>query len=296
MPFLPKKNKIEHYHLHENQPDKNQFELYSLAEYLIDSEGCANQPHVHSFYQIIWFTEGDGKHFVDFNEYDFSENCIFFIPKGQIHYFDKSLCNGYIIHFNEIFLLDDENDTNIFLKHSIFNSFENEPFFRIKQNQTENLLYIINQMQNEIALPDRFAYKSCLKYLLNLFLISIQRIGERNSCKQLLINNPYHIVFVRFRQLLETNYRKIHTVNEYADLLNISGKTLTNYTKAISQQTPLDIINERIILEAKRLLTHSGLSVNEIAFDLGFEDPSYFVKFFKRYTKMSPREFKLAVS
>jgi len=296
MPFNSNNNKIEQYHLHKDQPGKIQFELYPLDEYLEDSDSCANKPHIHSFYQIIWFVEGVGKHYVDFNEYDFSENTIFFIPKGQIHYFDNSPCKGYVIHFNETFLADNENDVDIFLKHNIFNSFESEPFFRVKGDRTVDLQNIVNQMQDEIKRDNQFAHKDYLKHLLNLFLISIQRIGERNNCRNLSINNPYHIVFVKFRQLLETNYRKIHTVNEYAGLLNISAKTLTNYTKSVSFQTPLEIVNERITLEAKRLLTHSGLNINEIAFELGFEDPSYFVKFFKRHTKISPGQFRLAAS
>jgi len=296
MDSTSKNNKIEQYHLHKDQPEKIQFELYSLDEYLKESDSCANEPHIHSFYQIIWFTKGKGKHFVDFNEYDFSENTIFFIPKGQIHYFDNSPCDGYVIHFNETFLVDDEDEVNIFLKHNIFNSFESEPFFRIPKDRTKELQHIVDQMEDEIKYPYKFAHKDFLKHLLNLFLILIQRSGERNSCRQLSINNPYHILFVKFRQSLEANYRRIHTVSEYANLLNISTKTLTNYTKLVSFQTPLEIINERIILEAKRLLTHSGLNINEIGFELGFEDPSYFVKFFKRQAKMSPREFRTIVS
>jgi len=294
---MPKRDhKIEQYHLNKDQPEKIQFELYPLDEYLKDSEGCANEPHIHSFYQIIWFTKGQGKHFVDFNEYDFSENTIFFIPKGQIHYFDKSPCEGYVIHFSKIFLANDENDISIFLKHSIFNSFESEPLFKIEKDKIQDLLYLIDRMQEEIKFPSQFAHKDYLKHLLNLFLISIQRTGKRNNCRNLSINNPYHILFVKFRELLETNYQQIHTVSEYAGLLHISSKTLTNHVKSVSSLTPLQIINERLILEAKRLLSHSGLNINEIAFQLGFEDPSYFVKFFKRYVKVSPGDFRKIVS
>lgn len=291
-----KNSKIERYDLNEEHSEKIQFELYSLSEYLRDSEGCANEPHIHNFYQIIWFIEGNGKHYVDFNEYDFSPNTIFFIPKGQIHYFDKSPCNGYVIHFNEMFLSNEENYINIFLKHTIFNSFENEPLVNIENNKTKGIQHVVRQLQDELGQADQFAHKDYLKHLLNIFLIEVQRIGKRNNHKDLSITNPYHILFVKFRQLLETNYRKMHTVSEYADLLNVSTKTLTNHTKSVAHQTPLTIINERILLETKRLLVHSGLNVNEIAFELGFEDPSYFVKFFKRQVKISPIEFRTSIS
>lgn len=182
------------------------------------------------------------------------------------------------------------------MKYTIFNSFESDPCFVLKEEQLESLKQIFSQIQTELNMEDEFAHKDYLKHLLNLFLISIQRIGERRTNKKLSVNNPYHISFVRFRQLLETGYRTIHSVNGYAGLMNVSAKTLTNYTKSVSFQTPLEIINDRLILEAKRLLTHSGLTVNEVGFDLGFEDPSYFVKFFKRHVGMSPGEFRSAVS
>ncbi|RZL44124.1 MAG: AraC family transcriptional regulator [Pedobacter sp.] len=101
---------------------------------------------------------------------------------------------------------------------------------------------------------------------------------------------------MKFKQLLETNFRHQHTVAEYANLLNISSKTLVNHTNDAVLRTPLAIINDRIILEAKRLLLHSSLNVNEIGFQLGFDDASYFVKFFKKQVKRSPTEFRKLVS
>ncbi|MCC8146842.1 MAG: AraC family transcriptional regulator [Bacteroidales bacterium] len=286
------KTKIQKYHLHENEPDKLQFEIYPLNDYLISSGAHTQKPHVHSFYQIIWFMSGKGKHYVDFNEYEVDENTIFFISKGQIHHFDENKFDGCIIHFNESFIADNENYINIFLKHNIFDSFEKEPLFRIKQSDSRELQNIVTQMQTEMWTPNQFAHREYLKVLLNLFFIVIQRFGIRKDCNGLSINNPSHILFVKFRQLIETHYHHIHTVAEYADLLNVSGKTLTNCTKEISHQTPLEIINERISLEAKRLLSYSDKNVNEIGFELGFEDPSYFVKFFKRQMNMLPRDFR----
>ena len=285
-------SKIQQYHLHKNEPEKLQFEIYPLSEYLANSVGHNQKPHMHTFYQIIWFQSGNGKHYVDFNEYEINDNVIFFIPKNQIHYFDNNDYQGYIIHFNESFIAHDENYVNVFLKHNIFDSFEKEPLFRINKMDCEELRNIVVQMQNEIWTPNQFAHREYLKLLLHLFLIVVQRFGIRKDCNGLSVNNPVHILFVKFRQLLETNYHEIHTVTEYAGLLNVSNKTLTNCTKEISNQTPLEIINERIILETKRLLAYSQKNINEIGFELGFIDPSYFVKFFKKHTGKSPTDFR----
>lgn len=289
-------DKIKKYHLHKNEPDKLQFEIYPLENYLHRNEENTQKPHVHSFYQILWFISGEGKHYVDFNGYDVEANTLFFISKGQIHHFDSNKYKGYIIHFNESFIAGNENYINIFLKYNIFDSFEKEPLFRVKQTDSKELENIVIQMQTEIWTPDRFAHSEYLKTLLYLFLIAIQRLGVRKDCNGLSVNNPDHILFVKFRKLLEENYRKIHTVNQYAVLLSISSKTLSNCTRNISHQTPLEIINERLILEAKRLLAYSDKNVSEIGFELGFEDPSYFVKFFKRQTSMLPRNFRKVIS
>lgn len=290
------KTKIQKYHLHKDEPDKLQFEIYPLQEYLAESGGHSQKPHIHTFYQIIWFTSGEGKHYVDFNGYEVAENALFFISKGQIHHFDEHEYEGYIIHFNESFIADNENYVNIFLKHNIFGSFEKEPLFQVNQADCGELQDMVDRMQAEIYTPNRFAHREYLKIMLHLFLIVVQRFGVRKDCNGLSMHNSLHILFVKFRKLLEENYRELHTVSKYAGLLNVSGKTLTNCTNEISHQTPLQIINERLALEAKRLLSYSDMNVNEIGFELGFEDPSYFVKFFKKHAKILPGDFRKAIS
>ena len=139
------KLKIEQYHLHKDKPEKLQFEIYSLHQYLAKNIGHTDKPHFHSFYQIIWFTKGKGKHFVDFNEYEVSENKMFFISKNQIHYFDGNInYEGVIIHFNENFIIDNENDIDIFLKYNIFNDFESEPVCTFLKFVSSNCLNLIN--------------------------------------------------------------------------------------------------------------------------------------------------------
>ncbi len=287
---------IQKYHLHKDEPEKLQFEVYPLKAFLIENAAHTQKPHVHSYYQIIWFKDGLGHHRVDFNSYKVEANSLFFISKGQIHHFDQHYPDGFIIHFNASFIDYSENFTEVFLKHNIFHSFEKEPLFKIKEKDQDALLNLIMQMQAEVDHPHHFAHKEYMKVLLHLFLILTQRLGVRKRSRELSMNNPTHILLVRFQKVLEERFHEIHTVSSYADLLNVSPKTLTNCTRSHLQQTPLEIINERITLEAKRLLTYSDKNVSEIAYQLGFSDASNFVKFFKRTTKMAPREFRNAVS
>ncbi|MFS2809749.1 AraC family transcriptional regulator [Parabacteroides distasonis] len=290
---MMKDNVFTKYDLETGTPDEIQFEIMEMPHFFCENGEAPKQAHIHGFYQIIWFQQGIGTHYVDFKEYPITDNTLFFISPGQIHYFDESNnFKGIIIHFNESFLSDEGSSENVFLKYNVFNAFDTVPYYEVKSDDTPRLEYIVKEMQLEIDNIKAFAHKDYLKYLVKMFLIYIQRIGKRGIGIPLCINNSSNRTFVRFRQILEHHYRQLHTVKEYAHRLNVSTKTLTNSVYESSHSTPLKIINERIILEAKRQLLHSDLKIKEIAFYLGFEDPSYFVKFFKRQTGYLPAEFR----
>jgi AraC-like DNA-binding protein len=96
----------------------------------------------------------------------------------------------------------------------------------------------------------------------------------------------------KFSQLVEAHYIKHHNVADYADMLSITPKALSKKISKYSAKTPNDIIKDRIILEAKRLLIHTDLSVKEIGYQLGYEDPAYFVRLFTNQTESSPLLFR----
>ena len=125
---------IEKFHLHKDEPNKLQFEIMSLREMMISTHPHNTIPHVHSFYQIIWFQKGSGVHYVDFNAYPVQPNTLYLISKGQIHNFDDNIYEGYIIHFNESFISNSDNFVNLFLNQNLFHSFEKEPYFRFESN------------------------------------------------------------------------------------------------------------------------------------------------------------------
>lgn len=291
------KQKIDEYHLHKGQPEKRQFEIFSLKKYIADNFQKSSKPHIHSFYQIIWFVKGKGNHFVDLNKYEVNPNTIFFINKNQVHYFDKSKdYEGVLLHFNESFLVQHENDIDIFLNYNIFNNQHHQPFCIISKPTSDLLNTLISQISNELNKGNTFGHKELLRHFLKSFLIQIERQKRENEDTSLVITNEKHILFLRFSELIELNYKKGFSVSEYAALLNISSKTLVELTNKIVFKTPSILIHERVILEAQRLLTHSSLNVNQIGFQLGFDDPSYFVKYFKKYSKKTPSDFRKLVS
>lgn len=253
-------------------------ELYRMPEFFQQLKGMETDTmHLHGFYEIIWFQKGSGTHYVDFNQYAIAPGTIFFISPGQIHSFDtKHDQEGYVLK----------------ICAELFDDFVSLSCVTVQDKDSAALEMLIGAMQEELKKEDSLGHREALHALVKLFVIMVRRsYAEINPSAP----NPHKVsykAFLNFRKLIEENYCRLHTVKDYASLLNVSSKTLTLYVNECSKYSPLELINNRIILEAKRLLRYSVLSIKEIAFRLGFEDPSYFAKFFKRLVKQSPADYR----
>ncbi len=282
--------KIEKYHLHKGHPEKLQFEVYDLKEYRKKSGQMAAVPHSHSYYQIIWFFEEGGEHVVDFKTYSIKKNTVLFISKDHIHAFDNNLeVQGWLIHFNESFFM--HSDVDIFLKYNVFNSQEN-PCYIIDDDTAITASSYIDLIKKELSQKGMFGYEDSIRFSLKSLLINLERIHRKEGDMHLGFTNHYELQFAKYKELVEENYQKGLSVSDYAELLNISSKTLTTITKNVINKSASIVISERIILEAKRLLRFTTWQIGEIAFKLGFEDTSYFVKFFKRHVGVSPGNYR----
>ncbi len=253
-------------------------ELYRMPEFFQQLKGMETDTmHLHGFYEIIWFQKGSGTHYVDFNQYAIAPGTIIFISPGQIHSFDtKHDQEGYVLK----------------ICAELFDDFVSLSCVTVQDKDSAALEMLVAAMQEELKKEDSLGHREALHALVKLFVIMVRRsyAGMNPSAP-----NPHKVsykAFLNFRKLIEENYCRLHTVKDYASLLNVSSKTLTLYVNECSKYSPLELINNRIILEAKRLLRYSVLSVKEIAFRLGFEDPSYFAKFFKRLVKQSPADYR----
>ena len=253
-------------------------ELYRMPEFFQQLKGMETDTmHLHGFYEIIWFQKGSGTHYVDFNQYAIAPGTIIFISPGQIHSFDtKHDQEGYVLK----------------ICAELFDDFVSLSCVTVQDKDSAALEMLVAAMQEELKKEDSLGHREALHALVKLFVIMVRRsYAEINPSAP----NPHKVsykAFLNFRKLIEENYCRLHTVKDYASLLNVSSKTLTLYVNECSKYSPLELINNRIILEAKRLLRYSVLSVKEIAFRLGFEDPSYFAKFFKRLVKQSPADYR----
>ena len=127
--------------------------------------------------------------------------------------------------------------------------------------------------------------------MLHIFLLQSEREIRKQGTNVLKQSAELDNLLL-FKELLEKNFRKEKLVKRYANELNISEKLLHKATTQLIDKTPKQVIDERILLETKRLLVHSNLSIKEIAYDLGFEEPTNFIKYFRKHTNMTPAEFR----
>lgn len=276
-----------------NDPEGDGLTILQMPDFLLHDTMDNSIAHVHTFYEIIWFQETGGIHTVDFREFKVEKNMLLFLSPGQVHNFDGvTQHKGVSLKICSDLMKMGSFDENDFLKQTLFGNSDTEPICYIDEQTAEKLNSLIQKMNEEKAKTDAFGHIEILRSLLLILLITIQRNGEKPGNFPLSAAKPSHRLFIQFRKLLEIEYRTIHTVKGYADKLNVSTKTLSNSVQECSGKSPLSFINDRIILETKRLLRHTDMMVKEVAYYLGYEDPSYFVKLFKRETGFLPTDFK----
>lgn len=290
---------IGEYHLHPHQPGQLAFALHDLRSYLATNRKAATKPHIHSYHQLIWFTKGGGKHVVDLHAYDAIAGSVFFVARGQVHHFDGfEGYEGMLLHFNEEFLIRGEPGTDFLLKRDPFHGPHQGPRCLVGQEVAGILETYRALIEQELKHGDAAGREELLRAYVGAFLVQLHRAGRDPSAVIL----PHREVpadgsrtrLMRFVQLVETNYAKGHTIADYAQAMAMSARSLSALTARTLNKTPSQMVQERIILEAKRLLVHADGSVKEIGYRLGFADPSYFVKYFTKHVGLSPTAFRKA--
>lgn len=244
-------------------------------------------PHRHNYYEIFLFDKGGGKHHLDFDTHDISSRSVQFISPGQVHLVNRALdSNGHIILFSREFYYMDVHDRNLLFDMPFLNNNSRKPVIQLVDADFEKLLSLINMMYEEEKTGKEYQQQA-LRSLLNLFLVHCKRLFQHESVSGVLSSEMYG-----FRSLLEKNFRHWHKVQDYASALNLSEKQLSETVKKNTGQNVLEVIHDRILLEAKRLLIHQDISAKEIGYFLNFEDPSHFIKFFKKGTGNTPLTFR----
>ncbi|HEY1053750.1 MAG TPA: AraC family transcriptional regulator [Emticicia sp.] len=246
---------------------------------------------LEDYYKIIYM-EKNGSIIVDFVEYSFTENALLFFSIGQ-HFQISKESRGSIIYFNTDFYCIAFHDKELACDGLLFDNVFELPYLNLSTNLDILFLKLISSIKVEINKKDFWAEEMIKTYIKQIIISATRTLIKSNNDSQIV---SYDKELARkFSQLVELHYRTNHNVSDYANMLNITPKNLNRKIVSEKQVAPSIIIKQRIILQAKRLLANTTLSIKEIADYLGYEDYSYFVRFFKSQTGLPPLSFRNAL-
>ncbi len=248
--------------------------------------------HKIEFHLILIVTENTYTHFVDFKLYTLKKGSALFVSKNQVHHFTPQLrtADGTAIILNSRFM-DKYHFLSDNLKlNRLFNYHLSSPVITPDDMGDDSFLDIAALLYKEFALDNSFAKSEMLRTLLHILLLRAERSKEACSNESV---KPYWLeIFQNFKDLLETDYVKTRNSRLYAKKLLISYKFLNDIVKKLTGKTAKTFIDQFVIIEIKRLLASTSLTISEIAYESGFVEPPNMIKFFKRNTNTTPLKFR----
>lgn len=271
---------------------KPQLEVISLQKLIVAKKHQLVKPHRTDFYHVFLFDNCSPVHLIDFNPIQIQPFTPLFINKNRIHQFDPSLkYKGFLLVFTDNFFSTNSSDFSYLHSTILFNDFNDKPGFQISNKIFKQLYNICKEINSELTLPPDKTQHIILKNLLHNFLLIAEREKQKHNFSELKKGADLDYT-VEFKELVEKNFKKIKGVEAYAIKLNVSEKRLRKATLNTVDILPKKLIDERILLEAKRLLAYDNKSIKEICFELGFEEPTNFIKYFRKHTGKTPVEFR----
>jgi AraC family transcriptional activator of pobA len=228
---------------------------------------------------------------VDFNQFHTTRHSLFFINSNQyIQLQAAGPAPGFLIYYNRDFYCIQIHDEEVACDGLLFNNVYQMPMTELSGLDSQLIDQAFGQIQQELT-GQESAHEEMIRTYLKQIIIRATRLWKQQQLGDLLIEADLDL-FRDFSRLVEIHFREKHTVADYAELLAVAPKTLSNKFNRLNLAQPNEIIKDRILLEAKRLLMYSALSVKEIAYQLGYEDPAYFNRLFTSKTGETPAIYK----
>ena len=268
------------------QSNAGRFSIREVQQ-VLNGKDLVHHLHKHDFFFVLALEKGKGLHEIDFIKYEVHDHCIFILRPGQVHRLELRADNtGFLMEFDLSFYQPKNTITAQRWKKASSKNYcgvEAARFIKLKVI----LANVFNEFNNK-----QEGYIEVIKANLDIFFIEYVRQSQDPKEIEKTESNYIQERFEELIDLLETNISRMKNVSEYADFLSLSSYQLNAITKASVGKTVSDLINEQIILEAKRFLLATPNQIKEIADYLGYEDVSYFIRFFKKHTGHSPDTFR----
>ena len=268
-----------------------EFEMVDLNQILNIKKEMMVTPHRAQFYHIIIIEKGRGTHFVDFKPIEIEDHMVLFMPANCVNAFDsEGDYHGTAIIFTDSFFCKNEQDSKFLNSSMLFSDLYDRATLKLSQDSSD-FFNVLNAMKAEFEKETDAAQYHILHHMLHVLLLQSEREMRKQGFEELKPSQNLDYL-LEFKAKLEEHFKNEKSVNWYASELHLSEKQLYKITTSLLEKTPKQIIDERVLLETKRLLVHTTLSVKEIAYELGYEEPTNFIKYFKKHTQTTPAEFR----
>ncbi|MBL1222805.1 helix-turn-helix domain-containing protein [Chryseobacterium sp. L7] len=286
-------NSISVLHIELFQSGRNTSDFYfnTMKEHLVVGHRHIEKPHRHDFYAAVLFTGGKGVHEIDFQKYDVSEGSLFFLSPGQIHSWELSEdIEGYIFFCSQEF----------YEMHYVSQKLRNFPFFgsvsfprklQLDAEELEKTGHLFQELGKEHQSQGVMKEGFILSLMSQVFINATRLFSKDTDVLSSSASLSYFKHYQDFENLIEQHFTNQKSIAYYASLLGITPKHLNRIAQAVVRKTATDVITERVVLEAKRMLIYLDESLGEIAFRLGYEEYSYFVRVFRKSSGMTPTQF-----
>ena len=262
----------------------------SLVQRKDNLDHFPEKAHQLDFYMLVFYTAGETEHLVDFVWHDVRKNTLLYLTKGQINAFKfNESIKGYLILFTEDYF---KSQLNKLPENAVIRLFTSHLFSpKIQVPESSNVPHYINLFYDEFY-KDKSEFNNA-NIIDSLHTVIFSKLEQLKKHQTFHLEDSYKFeVFLKFKSLLEQNFVKSRNAEFYAKKLNMTYKNLNAICKEIVNKTAKRFIDEYIVLEAKRRLINSNIKSTELAFALGFEEPTNFVKYFKKFTELTPNSFK----
>ncbi|MCB9329924.1 MAG: helix-turn-helix domain-containing protein [Lewinellaceae bacterium] len=275
----------------QQRPHHGTFQVQRMEAIFEQMQGKSEVPHRHAYYTVLLIKKATGKHVVDYQTHYFGERQVHFVSPGQVHLVHTpTKPEGWVFTFSKDFLVENSIPESFISNINLFRPFGDSPPLEVDAATFDQLDRLMTEMER-IEQAHLHYQNRALGSLLQLFLIYCSNSLSLNTTQ--LDERDSGVCLLReFKVLIDRHFQEWHKVSDYASEIPISAKHLSFTVKTLTGKTAKELIQDRLTLEAKRLLLHTDLAVKEIGYNIGFEEPLHFSAFFKKQTGLSPSDFR----
>jgi len=267
--------------------ESGEFYVNTFQDHL-QTHPFVEEPHRHSSYLLVLFTKGSGTHEIDFDTFEIQPGSLFLLQPGQIHNWNLSEdVDGFVVIYAQ-------ESYNLYFgqkkvqDYPFYFSTSNKPEWRLNADEQKQILPYFQSMVVENTVQRKYS----IDKMLNLLDCIHIEIARKYVASEIHLAHSYNIKIKQLESEIEMHFKNEKLPSFYASKLNITLKHLNRISNEILGKTATEVIANRVILEAKRMLSDKNLSVNEVAYTLGYDDYSYFARVFKKQTGLSPTAFR----